>query len=604
MKLKMHQNKPARKSPFKKIGSEYLIRQLLIISLGMVFIFMDSAAIAQKSKKKKNIEEISSDEFTEKDQRLTEQFFTEGEKYFILEDYIKSMAFFQKALEMDPENPAIHYKIAEIYAKNNEFDNALIHALKAQESDPGNKYYYLLLADIYTSKSDFNKAAEVYEDLIKKIPGTDEYLFQVAALYIYQQKYNEALDCYDRIEEKFGINEQITFQKQNILIKQGKLDEMIKEGEKLIHAYPGEAEYVADLANKLIANDRYEDATQLLNQAIQDFPDNPMILYQMAEVYNKTGKTEAAKEIITKIFDGNEFNLQKKMQIVASYFGKELNDADKKYVLGLAGKIIEYHPDEADGFALYGDLLQSFDSLEAARQLYLKSLALNPSNLQAWTNVLDYELRNNEIDSVILHADDAITLFPNQSILYYFAGTAHMLKNDNRKATQMLEQGKKLSSSNLRLLSIFNGQLGDAYNALKEYEKSDEAYEAALDFDPESDHVLNNYSYFLSVRKEKLDLALEMSSKVVKRNPDNATYLDTHAWVLYNMGRYKEAKEYIEKAVKQDENVSGTIIEHYGDILFKLGDVNMAVEQWEKAKKMNVDSELINKKIADRKLYE
>jgi tetratricopeptide (TPR) repeat protein len=146
--------------------------------------------------------------------------------------------------------------------------------------------------------------------------------------------------------------------------------------------------------------------------------------------------------------------------------------------------------------------------------------------------------------------------------------------------------------------------LGDAYNAIKEYEKSDEAYEAALDFDPESDHVLNNYSYFLSIRKEKLDLALEMSSKVVKRNPDNATYLDTHAWVLYNMGRFEEAKKYIEEAIKQDENVSGTIIEHYGDILFKLGDVNMAVEQWEKAKKMNVDSDLIDKKIADRKLYE
>ncbi len=600
----MRQKKPARISPFKNIGSDYFIRLFVIISLGMVLVFLDSAAVAQKSKKRKEVEEISSDELTEKDQRLTEQFFTEGEKYFILEDYTKSMAFFQKALEMDPENAAIHYKIAEIYAKNNEFDNALIHALEANKSDPNNKYYYLLLADIYTSKSDFSKAAEVYEELIKKIPGTDEYLFQVAALYIYQQKYDKALDCYDRIEEEFGINEQITFQKQNILIKEGKLDEVIKEGEKLIQAYPGEPEYVADLANKLIANDRYEEATQLLNKAIQDFPDNPIILFQIAEVYNKTGKTDAAREIMTKIFNGNEFSLQKKMQIVASYFGQELNAADKKYVLSLADKIIEYHPDEADGYALYGDLLQSYDSLKEARQMYLKSLALNPSNLQAWTNVLDYELRNNEIDSVVVHGDEAITLFPNQAILYYFAGTANMLRNDNRKATQLLEQGKKLSSSNLRLLSIFNGQLGDAYNSLKEYEKSDEAYEAALDFDPESDHVLNNYSYFLSVRKEKLDLALEMSSKVVKRNPDNATYLDTHAWVLYNMGRFKEAKEYIEKAVKQDENVSGTIIEHYGDILFKLGDVNTAVEQWEKAKKMNVDSALIDRKIADRKLYE
>lgn len=600
----MDQKRPACKIYFKNKDCKCLARTFMFLSLGIFLILMGHVTIAQKSKKRKNTQEIAPTELSEKDQRLTEQYFTEGEKYFILEDYTKSMAFFQKALEMDPENAAIHYKIAEIFAKNTEFDNALIHALKARESDPENKYYYLLLADIYTNKSDFDKATEVYEDLISKIPGNEEYLFQIAALYIYQQKYDEALECYDRIEEKFGINEQITYQKQNILIKQGKLNEMIKEGEKLIEAYPGEPDYVADLASKLIANDRFEDAGNLLNQAVQDFPDNPMILYQLAEVYNKTGKTEEAKEIMTKIFEGNEFSLQKKMQIVASYFGQELSETDKKYVLHLADEIIEYHPDEADGYALYGDLLQSFDSLKEAREMYLKSLELNPSNLQAWTNVLDYELRNNETEKVITHADEAITLFPNQAILYYFGGTAHMLQNDNRKATQLLEQGKKLSSSNLRLLSIFNGQLGDAYNALKEYEKSDEAYEAALDFDPESDHVLNNYSYFLSIRKEKLDLALEMSSKVVKRNPDNATYLDTHAWVLYNMGRFEDAKKYIEEAIKQNENVSGTIIEHYGDILFKLGDVNMAVEQWEKAKKMNVDSDLIDKKIADRKLYE
>ena len=603
MNLRSNQNIRTQVEGISISGNHLLYRRLIILFFGILLISADSTAIAQKLKKKKE-KDIPENEQSEKDRRLTEQFFTEGEKYFILEDYTKALAFFQKALEMDQENAAIHYKIAEIYANTKDFDNALIHAVQTRELDPGNKYYYILLADIYTNKSEFAKATEVYEDLIKNIPGTEGYLFQAAALYIYQQQYDKALDCYNRIEDKFGINEQITYQKQNILIKEGKLDEVIREGEKLIQAYPGEPDYIADLANKLIANDRYEEAAELLNQAVLDFPDNPGILYQMAEVYKKTGKSEKAKEIMTRIFESSEFSIQKKMEIIAGYFGQKLNESEKQYVLNLSNKIIEFHPDEADGYALYGDLLQSFDSLEAAREMYLKSLKINPSNLQAWTNVLDYELRNNEIDSVIYHAETAITLFPNQALLFYFGGTAHMLQNENKKATQLLEQGKRLSSSNLRLLSIFNGQLGDAYNALKEYDRSDEAYEAALDFDPESDHVLNNYSYFLSLRKEKLDLALEMSSKVVKRNPDNPTYLDTYAWVLYNMGRYEEAKKYIEKAVEKEENISGTILEHYGDILFKLGEVNLAVEQWEKAKTLNVDSDLIDKKIADRKLYE
>jgi tetratricopeptide (TPR) repeat protein len=582
-------------------GSLNFIMAVLLFQMLVIF---NPPANAQKSKKGKQDSVLTETGSAEKNNRLTEQYFTEGEKYFILEDYTKSLAFFQKALELDPENAAIHYKLGEVYARNNEFDNALIHAIQARDLDPTNKYYYLLLADVYTNKSDFSKASEVYEELVQNIPGTEEYLFQAAALYIYQQKFDDALACYEQIEEQFGINEQITFQKQNILIKQGKMDEVIREGRKLIEAYPGEPEYIADLAKKMTANEKYEDASELLKEAVLEFPENPSILFQMAEVYKQTGKTRESRKIISQIFESNEFSLQKKMEIVASYFGRELNEPEKEYVLGLSGKIIEYHPDEADGYALYGDLLQSFDSLKMAREMYLKSLALNPNNLQAWTNVLDYEIRNNELDSVIAHAGTALTLFPNQALLYYFEGTAHMLKNDNRKATQLFEQGKRLSSGNLRLLSIFNGQLGDAYNALKEYEKSDEAYEAALDFDPESDHVLNNYSYFLSLRKEKLDLALEMASKVVKRNPDNPTYLDTYAWVLYNMGRYEEARKNIERAIENDKDASGTLLEHYGDILFKLGNVNKAVEQWEKAKKLNVDSDLIDKKIADRKLYE
>ena len=200
--------------------------------------------------------------------------------------------------------------------------------------------------------------------------------------------------------------------------------------------------------------------------------------------------------------------------------------------------------------------------------------------------------------------EKALELFPNQAGICWFLGTAYLVEKDYESAVEVLEQGKKLSGVNEELKSYFNAQLGDTYNNLKNYKKSDESYEAALAYNPDNDHVLNNYSYFLSLRKEKLDLAKKMSTKLVMRNPENATYLDTHAWVLFMKGEYKDAKIYIEKAVNSNDELSGTIIEHYGDILFKLGDVDSAVKQWQKAKGMDETSELIDKKIADRKLYE
>jgi tetratricopeptide (TPR) repeat protein len=585
----------------QKINSKIL----LILMLGISIILLDTSdGYGQRSKKRKKKKEKDTVEINANNLRLAEQFFTEGEKYFILEEYTKSLVFFQRSLELDPDNAAINYKIAEIYNLNGDLENALIHASEAVRLQGENKYYYLLLAEVYKKQTDYAKAAEIYEQLIEKIPGNEQYLFETATLYIYLNQLDEALRCYDKIEEKYGINEQVTLQKQNILLKQNKLELVIIEGEKLIAAFPGEPKYVANLASKYIANDLYTEATELLEEAIEDFPDNPLLLSQLAEVYMKTGRMEESKEIVKLIFEDPDYNLQGKMQFMAGYFGKELTDSEKEYVIDLGNKIISYHPDEPDAYAIVGDLQQSLNNQEEARNLYLKSLQLNPSNFNAWQNVLDYELRNNEFDSVIVHAEEAITYFPNQALAYFYGGTAYLSQNKYKKAVQMLEQGKKLASSNLQLLAYFNGQLGDAYNGVKEYIKSDKAYEAALDFDPDNDHVLNNYSYFLSLRKEKLDLAEKMSTKLVEKNPEDPTYLDTYAWVLYNLGKYDDAKKYIEKAINFDENNSGTLVEHYGDILFKLGDINGAVEQWEKAKKLNDTTDLLDKKIADRQLYE
>ena len=105
------------------------------------------------------------------------------------------------------------------------------------------------------------------------------------------------------------------------------------------------------------------------------------------------------------------------------------------------------------------------------------------------------------------------------------------------------------------------------------------------------------------MRKVNLEKAEKMSSLLAKNNPDNPTFLDTHAWVLYTRQKYKEAKKIMERAIGTG-NANATHFEHYGDILYKLGDVNGAVQQWEKARGLNANSEMLNKKIANRKIYE
>ena len=135
-------------------------------------------------------------------------------------------------------------------------------------------------------------------------------------------------------------------------------------------------------------------------------------------------------------------------------------------------------------------------------------------------------------------------------------------------------------------------------------EEAIEELKRALAIDPDNYLTLNNYAYYLSVDGIELDKAERMSGRVVERFPDNATYLDTHAWVLFKKGEYTLAKFYMDSAIKNSQDESDTLLEHYGDILYKVGKVDKALEYWIKAKEIGSESETLDRKIAEKKYIE
>ena len=131
-----------------------------------------------------------------------------------------------------------------------------------------------------------------------------------------------------------------------------------------------------------------------------------------------------------------------------------------------------------------------------------------------------------------------------------------------------------------------------------------ENFERALKLDSNDEQVLNNYAYFLSLENQNLTKAREMSAKVVARFPDNGTFLDTYAWILFQMGEYKEAEKYMLRAIEAEEEPSGVMLEHYGDILYHVGKKKEALAYWQKAQESPEASEKLPLKIKEKKYYE
>jgi tetratricopeptide (TPR) repeat protein len=253
---------------------------------------------------------------------------------------------------------------------------------------------------------------------------------------------------------------------------------------------------------------------------------------------------------------------------------------------------------------MYSDFLVRDKKYSEALNVIKTVISLDSSKYAVWEQLLYVESVLNDTLSLFQDSKRAINLFPLQANLYLINGSACFQLNKLKEAIDILNEGLNLASFDKNLQLQFYTYLGDIYYRNKDYEKSDEAYQKALKIDPDNTYVLNNYSYYLAERKQDLEKAEQMARKAIDIETKNDSYLDTYAWVLYVRGKIKEAKIWIEKALNNGGSNNGTILEHYGDILFKLDNMNEALIYWEKAKSVGGASELIDKKIHDKKLYE
>jgi tetratricopeptide (TPR) repeat protein len=544
--------------------------------------------------------------------REAEFFFTEAQKYFILEDYSKAMVYFQRVAELNPTNATVHYKIAEILAKGTKEDDlrkaaqSIEFALKYEKK---NKYFYLLASNIYAGLGEFGKATNALETMMKDVKGTEDYLYELAALYLFDKKETEALKTYDRAENVLGIGETSSLQKQRIFLERGNVDKAIAEAEKLIEAFPDEERYVLGFAETLSRYGQSAKAITLVENFIKTHPDAGNAKMLLSGFYRDNGQEEKSRAYAQQVFDDLSVDVNNKVLMMGVYgntlaANKTKNITDKElesFTLALFKKLELNYPTDPNVHLMGGDLYMTLEKDKEALDQYSKAIKSGSSSFDAWQNLMYLESETNQIDSLIKHSEEALELFPNQAMVYYFNGFGYLRKKKFREGAYALEQAKKLSANNPAFVSDLNSMLGDAYQGSKEYAKSNAAYDEALVYNPNNDVALNNYSYYLALRKENLDKADKMSAQLVKLFPENQSYLDTRACVLYAQEKYKEARKVIEKAIQVGQ-ASATHLEHYGDILFQLGDVDLAVKQWQKAKQTGGDNMALDKKINTRKL--
>jgi tetratricopeptide (TPR) repeat protein len=539
-----------------------------------------------------------------KSQAAREALFQEGMRNYIKEDFAEAILVWESLVSIVPNEPGIYFYLAKAHLSDKNKRRSLEYARKAHELSPYSLDYGLFYAEQLLADQQIPEAIACLTKLSQYDEGHPEVNLLLAQAYLWSAQGNLALEALDRADHYVGEYPAIIRTKVFIYLKQKQLIKALQAGLRMVEL--DDEEMVLswdqmDVAWELCKSDSIK--ADLLNMQKRN-PEQGQFALLLTNVFLQEKNFDSTLVQLRLAALDHEVLPSMVAQITMKVF-EQIDDPIKwEQASQLASYWISMYPNEPRFLAIQGDLYVSASKIEQGQRYYLQAARMGEPKYEVWSRIIQLDFEMNAIDSASVHLAEALRHFPTQGFLNFQKGFASYLKGDIHQSIQYLEIAKGIIKAsdnwNQQLYSI----MGDVYHALGRHKESDLSFERVLQLNPMDEHVLNNYSYYLSLRKEQLDKAERMSKKLVDQFPHESTYLDTFAWVLYQQGNYTEALKYLDLALESGKSLSSAIWEHHGDALFRLGRVDEALKSWKKARDLPNADQNLDKKIKMKRIVE
>jgi tetratricopeptide (TPR) repeat protein len=528
----------------------------------------------------------------EREQMDYDYSFTEAQKQVLLGNYSEAKNIYFHCLEIKPKSSAVLYQLGNIYLTSGKQDMALSFARLAFRYDSQNEWYLLLLAQLYQNKNDLDSTLYIYKKLVSLRPQKFEYEFNLALLYFQCNKLDKSLEVLEKLEKEQGPSSEIAVTRYKIYYLKKDNKNCIKVLEDAIQKFPNQSKFIGLLGEYYASLKQDDLALKYFNQLLAVDPDNEKGYLSLIDFYRNTKQPSVALQIAHDFINNKGFSMNSKVEIVSSYLSDRNNfskySADMKVMLdsltSADNENLKVHALRADYYEKTNDLVKALTELQFI-------LSKDNKNAMVWEQILLVYSSVNDYKGILSRVDEPISLFQTNPVFYLYKGIACFQLKKHADAIVTLRIGLKYAIGSNELLEKYFTFLGESYHAVKDYPKADSCFEKALKIDPKNIFVLNNYSYYLSLRNEKLDHALSYSKRCIELEPGNSTFLDTYGWVLFKAGKLLEAKRIMEEALGKGGLRNAEILEHYGEILVSLNQKEDALKFYKMIKGLGRESD-------------
>lgn len=519
-------------------------------------------------------------------------------------DIYAADSIYKKCLLLNPESGVVNFELSGLYISLDQPQKALEYANKAVILSPENEWYLANLAVLYKKINDHKKSAESFSKLVISKPEKISYLFSLTEELLNNNSYKKAIKVLDDIEKKIGIKEEISIQKHQIYLFLKNKKKAVIELENLISNEPESVSRLGLLAEYYENAKKSELAKAILNKMLSIDSSNGLVRLSLFQHYYKNKEYKKGYEELLLVMNSNSIEINLKKQILMQISYDKSSPYNISEVCNLAQRFLSIDSKNSDVLLLMGDFKMLLREEDTACYYIRESLKINPSPFNAWSKLITSTLSRNKFDITINDAKMAIESHPNQPFPFLAIGIALNRKKEYTKALKELLKGKDLVFDDNFLESNFLQEIGNSYYGKEKFKISFNYYEMSIALDSNNFILLNNYSYYLALRKTNLERAEELMLKVIAKFPNNSTYLDTYGWVMFQLGAYSKSEKFLFKAIINSDGQSGEILEHYGDVLYKLKKIDEANVFWNKSKKTGNYSKKLIQKISENKFIE
>jgi tetratricopeptide (TPR) repeat protein len=557
------------------------IRRLTPISRavfsGLAVIFAAAATTAQVSN------QGTYARMSEKDIKLQEKYMSAIVQQQ-LGKFDDAAKLFAEVLDRNPKCDACAFELSRLSEQLKKPQDALDFAQKAVALDPQNKWYQMHLAETLEKIGKDREAADIYRKLIEgNTFGADFSSELYFRLTFAQMRLNEpakAIKTLDELEKKIGIDEEISDKKHVIYDELGDKKRAAAELRRLSDAFPDVVEYQYAAANYYEKVGEKNAAIQIYERILKRDPSDSKAQLALAGK-NSTPSVSGAsssKDVafltgLKGLFAKSDISIDEKIKTIlplAQKIGEHKDKALAAAGLELAETLERTHPNDAKAYALVADMLYHNDRLTESLVKYKRCIELNRTIYAVWEQKMYVEEELGLYEELLKTSTLATDLFPSQAMAFYFNGLANERKGQFGTAIESLEQALLMSAKKPIVRSNTLSELGVTLSKSKAYEKSAENFEAALKIEPLSPIALLRYATALAARKMEPERALQMANQARKM------------------------------AAEKDPSV----LELYGDYIFKTGDREGAIEMWQLARDKGSKSVILEKKIVAKDLIE